>query len=136
MRHFIAVVLVLVAGHAVSAEVIVGTATLEYQATPHDQPGSCATRTLEETQDEVCNNMWPWLRHDVVDFRDLKGQVRNIGSVVVTAHQPLAGKWLLVVEELPEEEANKFGAQYKIIVRSPILPSACLDQAIEGCSLQ
>src|SRR5690348_13271197 len=127
MRYIFAMVVALIAQQAAHAEVLVGTATLEFKTQTRYQPGSCETLPPEEAKSVVCINMWPWSLHKVVNFRDLKGRAHKVASIVVTAHQPLSGEWLLVIEKLPDEEAAKFGAKYKVIQRSPIVPFACLE---------
>jgi hypothetical protein len=130
MKCVVAILLVLIVQQAAGAEVLVGTATLKFKAQTKYQPGSCETLPPEEAKGVVCINMWPWSLHDVVNFRDIRGRAHKVTSIVVTAHQPLTGEWLLVIEKLPHEEAAKFGAKYKVIERSPVVPFACLDVPI------
>jgi hypothetical protein len=132
LRYTIAIVLALLLQHAWSAEVLIGTATLKFQDPSEYQPGSCA-RTATELPDggvEICIAMRSWDLYEAVEFRDLKGEVHSVSTIVASAHQVLSGEWLLVLEKLSDEDAVKFDAKFKVIDRSPIMPVACLENPI------
>lgn len=77
-----------------------------------------------------CLFAWSWQIYAVIGFRDLKGNRHKIESLVATAHNPYSGEFLLVIEKLSDEEEARFGAKYKVIDRSPIVPYACLETPI------
>ena len=103
---------------------LVGFATISMKGMSPSQPNSCA-RLPTETEGENCVEFHYTRIYKVRDFVDVEGHKVRVGTMVMTGHLRQEGPWFLVLEELSARDQEAYGARYKFVDGSTILPMAC-----------
>jgi hypothetical protein len=107
------------------ADPLVGFATISMKGMSPYQPGSCATLSTEAERDGCVDFTYVRI-YKIRNFVDVKGRKVRVGTMVMTGHNRQEGPWFLVLEELPIKDQKAYGARYRFVDGSTILPTACI----------